>query len=499
MSNKKPRVLVFEFHQESNTFNPKIEPIERFNPQMIFEGEECFKSRVDLLGVGSGSIKALWERGAEVIPSVFMHAASGGRVDDQVLSHLTERLEHHIKAAGELDGIVATLHGATCTESCDDACGVLMERIRALVGEKVVIAAAFDLHANITERMIKSVDIICGYNTYPHIDHFKTGHRASTLCMDLLEGKKHQMAIAEIPMLIPPAGYTDKEGAFKVLMDRAKEMVAQGKIADFTIFPVQPWLDIPEITSRVVTIGEDAEQAKQCADILAKGLFDLRDEAWPDLVDVDKIIDIAEENQSGKPVILADSADSPNGGCVGDSPVVAMRLQERGSKLRACMFVVDPVSVKKAFEIGVGKKGEFSIGAGYTAGMPGPFKGEGMVRSLHDGYFRTYKSGTGYLGLSAVVNFGNIDILLCEQGSNSGSPFIYRQFGMEPSFYDLVVVKANTSFRAPYSVISDLIYVADTPGAGASNLKLFQWKNLPKGLYPFDLPEGYQPDQAKFK
>jgi hypothetical protein len=42
-----------------------------------------------------------------------------------------------------------------------------------------------------------------------------------------------------------------------------------------------------------------------------------------------------------------------------------------------------------------------------------------------------------------------------------------------------------------------LIYVADTPGAGAANLKLLQWEQLPKGLYPFDLPTDYTPEKAK--
>ena len=61
---------------------------------------------------------------------------------------------------------------------------------------------------------------------------------------------------------------------------------------------------------------------------------------------VDEIIDAAEANTTGKPVIVADSADSPNGGAVGDSPVVALRLMERGSNLRAAMFVKDPAAVK---------------------------------------------------------------------------------------------------------------------------------------------------------
>ena len=59
---------------------------------------------------------------------------------------------------------------------------------------------------------------------------------------------------------------------------------------------------------------------------------------------------------------------------------------------------------------------------------------------------------------------------------------------MDPRSYDLLVVKANTSFRVPYKPISDLIYVADTPGAGASNLKRCQWEQLDLDVYPFTEP-----------
>ena len=70
--------------------------------------------------------------------------------------------------------------------------------------------------------------------------------------------------------------------------------------------------------------------------------------------------------------------------------------------------------------------------------------------------------------------------------ASSGDPQLLRHFGIEPTLCDLVVVKANTSFLEPYGKFTDLIYYADTPGAGASNLKQLQWKNLPEGLYPFE-------------
>jgi len=492
---QKKRVLVFEFHQETNDFNPITTPFERFQPKKIFEGEERFREVVLSKGMASGGVNAIWEADAEVIHTVFMHAPSGGRVDDEVYDYLSSRLKAYIAEAGEFDAVFAALHGCTASVSRDDACGDILEMLREQVGDKV-IAAAFDLHANITDKVLRNADVICGYQTYPHVDYYQTGHRAAQIGMELLAGKKFHMAAASVPVLLPPSGFTTLSKPFKDVVDKGHAMVEEGQIRDFTVFVVQPWLDVSDIQSRIVTMGEDAEKAKQCADVLAQMLLDMRDEAMPELYSVDEIIDIAEANETGKPVLLAESADSPNGGCVGDSPVVPLRLQERGSKLRTCLFIVDPKAVEYAWSLGVGATAEFSVGAAFTPGMPGPFKGKGTIRSLHDGYFRGWKNSISYLGPSAVVSFGNIDILLCHQGAISGNPMIYRSFGMQPEHYDLVVVKANTSFRAPYAPISDLTYVADTIGAGAANLKRFTWKNLPKGMYPFDLPEGYTLDKA---
>jgi len=489
------RILVLEFHQETNTFNPIPSSFDSFSPKGHYEGQACFENRMAVHGSVTGAVTAIREAGGQAVPSIIMVSPSGGRVSEEVFSHALERIAHYLDSVGEIDGIYAALHGATCAVNHDDACGELLEFLRSKVGSKV-IAASFDLHANITEKVLQNLDIICGYNTYPHVDQYTTGYRVGKFLMEYLAGDRHHMAAAGVDILIPPAGYTSLNGSFRNLMEQGKAMVESGRILDFTVFPVQPWLDIPNITSRTVTIGNDPEEAKRCADELAASLLAMREDAQPELWSVDAIIEAAEQNTSGKPVILADSADSPNGGCVGDSPVAAMALQKKNSNLRACMFVVDPASVKQAFALGVGGKGEFSVGAGFTKGMPGPFRAEGEVRSLHDGVFSVSRHLKGYLGLSAVVRFGSIDILLCCKGGHSGSPTIFRSFGMEPSHYDLVVVKANTSFRVPYASISDLIYVADTPGAGASNLKQLQWENLPAGRYPFDLPADYTPEKA---
>ena len=493
----KKKILVCQFHQETNTFNPVVWDIDRFGTNREFEGQARLEKALNGTSMVHGGYAAITEAGGEVIPTVFLHSGSGGRVADEVLNYLCERMAYYVKNE-EFDGIYCALHGATCTENEDDACGFFLENLRALVGNKP-IAAAFDLHAKITDKVLKNADIVCGYQTYPHIDFYSTGYRAAKHLMGLLEGKKYRMATVNLPLLVPPAGYTTREEPFKGLMDKALGMIADGKLTDASIFPVQPWLDIPEIMSRVVAISEDADTAAACAMELATGLWNIKDTMWPDLKSMDEIIDIAEANTSGKPVLLVDAADSPNGGSMGDSPAVAMRLMERGSKLRAGMFVVDPASVDMAFATGVGNTAEFSVGAGYTKGMPGPMKAEGLVRSLHDGWLRREAKGSrgaiAYMGKTAVVSFGNIDVVLCCRGACSGDPQVLRHFGVEPTLYDLIVVKANTSFREPYSYISDLVYFGDTPGAGASNLKAMEWEKLPAGLYPFY--EVHHPEKAE--
>ena len=489
------KIFFFEFRQESNTFNPVVAEPEHFNSGLPFEGDEMTKLRLNTRHSVQGAVHAIRDAGGDVIPSMYFRAPSGGRVSDQVMEMLKEGIKRHLDAAGEIDGVYAALHGATCTESEDDACGAIIEYVRSLIGEDKPIAVSHDLHAKVTEKMLRNAQIVCGYHTYPHLDFYETGYRAGKLLMEKVAGSKAKMVTVAIPMLIPPAGYTTQAEPFKSLITMGDEMVATGKIQDYSVFAVQPWLDIEEIDSRVITIGEDIEAAKECASKLAQRLFEIRDEVQPPMLTVDEIIDIAEKNTTGKPVLLAESADSPNGGAVGDSPVVALRVLERGSKVKTGLFVTDPAAVEHAFEVGVGNTGTFTFGAAFTPGVPGPVTAQARVRSLHDGWWTQEGAagrGTAFcFGRSAVINIGNVDVLLITQGGASGDPQVLRHFGIEPTLYDLIVVKANTSFRAPYAPISDLVYVADTAGACASNLHQLKWEKLKKGIYPFDLPADY--------
>lgn len=500
-TDNKKRVLVCEFHEETNTFNPVVMSVDGFRVVRYAEGQEAYDLCKEIPCAFHGMMDAIEENNGEVIPAISLYGPSGGIVADSVFELLCNRMKHYIEENAGFDAVCVSLHGATCTTSQEDACGVFLEYLRKLVGDDKLIAASCDLHANVTERMLGAADIICGYQSYPHVDFYETGYRAAKMCMRKLHGAKTIMAAVTIPMMVPPAGYTSLDGPFKVIMDRGKSLIADGTLLDFSVLQVQPWLDVKNIGSTIIAIAEDEEVAKAEADCLAEMLFAERDNFWPELLTVDEVIDRAEENDSGKPVILVDSADSPNGGAVGDGILPVIRMLERGTEISAGIFVKDPEAAQRAFEVGVGNSAQFTIGAKFTPGVPGPLEAIGRVRSLHDGAFRQEgPAGKGFpvnVGKSAVIAFGNIDVMVCEEPAASGDPQILRHFGIEPMLYDLIVVKANTSFKVPYSAFAEEFCYADTPGAGASNLKCFDWKNLPKNFYPFDLDPEYKLQKAK--
>lgn len=496
----KRKVLVCEFHEETNTFNPIVMDLDGFKVVRYAEGQEAYDLCSTIPCAFHGMIDGIEDKGGVVIPTVSLYGPSGGIVDDSVFDLLCRRMKYYIDMTGEFDAVCVSLHGATCTTEREDACGDFLWFLRELIGDEKVISVSCDLHANITEKILEAADIICGYQSYPHEDFYEAGYRAAKLCMHKLHGHSVRMAVTHIPMMVPPTGYTSLEGVFKEIIDEGKELVSRGELLDFTVLQVQPWLDVKCISSAAIAVASDEKTAKRYSKILAERLYEKREEFWPELLSVEAVIERAASNTSGKPVILADPADSPNGGAVGDSIYPVIKLLEKGVDIYTGIFVRDPEAVSKAFATGVGNSAVFSIGGKFTPGMPSLDNVECRVRSLHDGRFRQEgPAGKGFpcnVGMSAVISIGKIDIMVCEEPVASGDPQILRHFGIEPKLYDLIVVKANTSFKIPYSAFAEEFCYADTPGAGASDLMSFEWKNIPKGFYPFDLPEDYSVGEA---
>lgn len=480
------KILVGGFRQESNSFSAHISTEKTY---AVIRGEEFFDPvlnppRTMLSGILSGVVEA----GAEIVPAVEYTATAGGPVLQEVVDGFLQEFLKTYDDNAPIQAIFLELHGATDMVPSQDACGYILETIRKHVGPDIVLVHTADMHANISDRMMANADGVAGYLTFPHKDFYTTGRRAAMHGLMLLRGEPFAQARVRIPMVVPAEGYSTDSGCFAELMDRWQERVENQEILDFTVCQMQPWLDLSDAASTVLVTARDRKTAADYAQKLAHELFDLRKEMRVDLYHIDEVIDAAKSNQTAAPVVLVDSADSPNAGSSADSSFLLNRLLERGENIKTCLTVADVPAVQQAFEVGVGNEGEFMLGGTKEPAFQKPVRVHAYVKSLHDGIYmgKTSHCNLQRAGKSAVLQVGNIDIVVFSQMGNSSDPQVYRAFGLEPADYRLVMVKSAGQYKQAYSQFSTLFYPTDTPGSSSANLRNMPFRHLPRPFFPLD-------------
>jgi len=479
------RVFVCEFSQETNSFCPVISTREDFSE---WDGGGTKKEV-------HGFIDVMLENGFEVIRGPMYRAQASGPVKQEVVDQFIEESVQQLKEIGKVDAVCVELHGATQSTKSDNVCGDIAAALRE-VASGAPVAASCDLHANITKKLYENADFISTYQTYPHRDAYETGRRSAELCVRRLKGETVCSACVKVPMIVPASGYTTEGGAFGEVVEKARALVKEGKIFDYSICVVQPWLDVYECDSAVLVYAADQQLAVQCAQELAQGMAACCEQMYPQVSTVDEIIAHARGKQDGKPVIVSDFSDSPNAGAVGDNVDILAGLLERGSELKAAAIVNDVHATDAAFACGVGGTAKFRIGGTLAPHYSKPVEVEGTVRSLHDGKYvlggPMMRGVEADIGRAAVITVGNVDVLLCYSMCITGDIQLYRHFGIEPAFYQVVVVKANTSFKAVYAAVSEDIVSCDTGCASTADLVSLPWQHLPKeNMYPFVSLENY--------
>ena len=489
------KILIAGFRQETNTFTPVLCDLSYFTRYRCVEGSDIIQMFTGGSGEISGMLECIQEHGDTPIPAIFMGAASNGRVDQAAADFFLEKTLAVIDRE-KPDAIFLAMHGGMAMNNgIDDGGGYVYSRIRRHVGADMVIVASHDMHSNITKENITDVNAIAGYRTYPHADLKSTGYRAAMLGYRLINKQPTYLSCVKVPMIVPAEGYTSKSGVFRALLDQAEALQEGGKILDYTIFQMQPWLNVKEAGSAITVVAETKQAADRYAKQLAHGLFDIRKEMSISLYSIDEVIEKAIENKTGKPVILVDSADSPAAGSCADSSYVLEHLLARNTGLRCAVYVADGAAADHAFEVGIGNTGTFTIGGTKDPNFQKSITVQATVHSLHDGTYRCggpmNKGLLSRMGRSAVLQVNNIDILVVHDLTNSADVQTYRGFGIDPAMYDLVDVKSANQYKVAYSEFTDLFYPTDTPGASTANLTSLPFDRVPRPFYPFDDIESF--------
>ncbi len=483
------RVLLMEINQESNSFCAVKNKLQNYHNCCLYEGKQIFENIIGKQVAVGGMLQALQEDGIEIIPGLCMRANAGGILEDEIYDFFIGKLREYVNAAGKVDGCYISLHGATQAETHEDMCGDVLEEARRLLGDKVVIATSYDLHANITPRMFRLADIICGYRTYPHVDQYETGYRAAKFGNRMLRGEKFHMAYGLLPMIQPASGYTTTEGALHEVLRNMFAKVESGMVLDISAFQMQPWLDVSCGGSAIVAIGTDEDAARSAVRESMEEMWQIRHDMMPKTVTVGDVVAAARCHEDGRPIVVADFSDSPNAGAAGDNFDIAYAVMQQAPELKVGTIINDPTLADRAFSEGLGSTFRACIGGTLDPQFSRAYPGTFSVESLHTGRYVIEGPSMRFLheciGPTATLHMGNTAVVVCHSMATTGDPQLLRHFGVEPTLCDVVIVKACTSFRAAYGRFAGQMMVIDTGCSATAQLTRLPFRHLPQNFYPF--------------
>lgn len=487
------KIAIGSLMQETNTFAPVKTTVETFRSYYLLYGNELFTGYKDARVEVPGFIDVLREANIEIVPLIAGFAASSGVLTRSTFDLLVNDLISRLQATLPVDGVLLALHGAMSVEDEPDAEGEILAKVRAVVGAEMPIGVSLDLHAHVTLRMVENATFIIGYQNYPHTDIYETGLRTARLMVDTLQGRQPKTAIAKRPMVLSPVNARTLEGPLKKVADAAREMEKSGRILHGSLFPVQPWMDIPDLGFGVIVVADqNLAEAQTAADELADMAWAIRAECEPDLVPLDEAIRIAHDAPEGLTVV-GDAGDAPSGGSAADNVGVLKALLDYGadhSKRPTYLTLCDPEAAMQAAEAGIGSEITLKVGHKFSTMDGEPLTISGRVRLLAEGsYAMTSAGSTGLTmnnGLTAVIAIGKIMLCVRSLPAFEWDPAMYTSVGLDPHAAALLFVKSPSHFRATFGPLADRILVADTPGPTCANMRRVKFTRVSRPLYPLD-------------
>jgi microcystin degradation protein MlrC len=493
------RIAVGQFMEESNTFVRQRADLEHFRGTQLLYGPELVERLRGTRAEIGGALDTLGPAGVEIVPTVAANAVSSGPVTRAAFDHVRDALLERLGAAGPVHGVLLALHGAMVLEDQPDGEGELLAAVRKAIGPALPLVATLDLHATITSRMVAEADALIGYDTYPHVDLYETGAKAAALVLRAARGEVRPVTLyARSPMLVPAEGMGTADQPMAGLVAEAKRLEARPGVLAVSLFPVQPWLDIPDAGFCVTAVADGRRRAAEIEPMvrqLAWQAWESRRRFAVDLLPVDEAIRRALAAEGG-PFVLSESADSTGSGSPGDGAHVLERLLALEVRERCLATVVDAPAVALAIAAGVGQDVATTVGGTLDPRYSRPVRVAGRVRLLSDGRFTASDAKSAgvefQMGRAAVLEVGRIALLVTERPAFTFDPALYRSVGLEPRHAKIVVVKSPLQFRDGYGPIARGCWVVDTPGPSTARLERLEWRHRSRPLFPFE--DDFEPD-----
>ena len=489
------KLVIAHLQHETNTFSPVPTPWEAFGNGGPFIGRAAREAMEGTRLPMAAFLDLARKANAQVVTPVAAWANPSGPVDAGAYDRICRLICDAVRDG--CDAVMLDLHGAMVVEGgTDDGEGTLLERIRT-VAPQVPIAVSLDLHANLTERMVRNSTVIAGYKTYPHVDQYEAGELAGSILLRCLAGEiEPVMAWGNRPLLAHTLRENTNESPMRDFVDAARAAERRGMLAATALGGFQH-ADIHDagISAVVVANGDRAAAQKACDAIL--------DAAWrrkEDFVYRGRPLDeaLAEAKRlgdsSGGPVLLLDHADNCASGATQDTMHVLAAALRLGMSGIAVGPIRDAEAVACMVEAGIGSRVTLPIGG--KVDMPAigrkgePLQLSGIVRNITDGeYTITGPQFNGmrcYMGRTAVLDTGRAQIVVTERNQEPWDRGVFESVGIRPERQRYLLLKSRMYFRPVFLPIAKGAVLCDGVGVASSDWAQFSYRNVRRPIYPLD-------------
>src|SRR5918992_925992 len=322
----KSRVAVLGFHLECNAFAALSEE-RHFRSLCYVEGEDISREARKGVSALPKEIPAFYREmdalGAWTpVPVLVTAAEPGGPVDERFFQATLGEMRARLAAAGEVDAVYISNHGAMVSSAGPDPDGELYAMVRNQVGPKKPVVATVDLHANISERMVANVDALVSYRTNPHMDQAERAADAARLLKGFLDGKKARRAFVRLPLTPASVTLLTREGPYADAIAYGQTKVGNG-VLDVSIVGGFVFSDTPKNGVAIVVNGEAGADVRAIALDIAQRIWDDRGRFVKRLTSVEEAI----KRYQGS-FIWSDAGDNPGGGGTGQTTTLLRRLHE---------------------------------------------------------------------------------------------------------------------------------------------------------------------------
>jgi microcystin degradation protein MlrC len=482
------RIFTASLATETNTFSPV--PTDRASFETAFYAGPGQHPPTPTLC--SAPIVVLRRRAREesftLIEGSAAWAEPGGLLQRKAYEELRDEILGQLRAALPVDGVILGLHGAMAAQGYDDCEGDLLERMRAIVGPQVLIAAELDPHSHLTRKRVAKADILAAFLEFPHTDFVERAEHVVDLALRTLRGEiKPVMSAFDCRMIdVFPTSREPMRG----FVDRIRALQGCDGVLSISLIHGFMASDVPELGTQVLVISDgDAEKAAALARKLGMEVFAMRGRTAMPMLGIEAGLDAAlasAAKKTGKPVVIADVWDNPGGGVAGDGTLILRRLLDRGIDDVAVATIWDPIAV--AFCLAAVEGARLQLRFGGKAGPDGgaPIDARVQIIKATPQSWQSFGASRVKLGPTALVRLEGsaVEVILNTNRTQTFEPDIFSNLGLDPMSKAMLLVKSTNHFYAGFAPIAaDIIYI-DAGAPYPSHPRETNYRKLAREIWP---------------